>query len=72
ITALLPQDASRPRLRLRSFGATRAILAGAPVDAVVVHGHWPSETIFNSFYRVSYKSHVDFTSLVMSVREQDN
>lgn len=71
ITALLPQDPSHPRLRLRALGATRAVLAGAPVDAVVAHGHWSSEAIFNNFYRLSSKSHIDFTSLVMSVTEHD-
>jgi hypothetical protein len=71
ITALLPQGPSRPRLRLRALGATRAVLAGAPVDAVVAHGHWSSEAIFNNFYRLSSKSHIDFTSLIMSATEQD-
>jgi hypothetical protein len=47
------------------------LLAGANLDAVITHGHWSSQAIFDNFYRLSSDTLTDFTSLVLNtpVRE---
>jgi hypothetical protein len=65
IMSLLPNHPPRGRLRARALGSTRALLAGASTDAVVNHGHWSSQSIFDNFYRLSTESTTNFTALVL-------
>ena len=65
IMSLLPSSGGRP-LRARALGSTRALLAGANLDAVITHGHWSSQAIFDNFYRLSSDTLTDFTSLVLN------
>lgn len=46
-----PDDAPIPMAR--TLDATLAAQASISVDDIVVQGNWPSETVFEQFYRVS-------------------
>ena len=65
IMTLLPDSNSKGRLRARALDSTRALLAGATTDAIVSHGNWSSQSIFNNYYRLSTETQTDFTSLVL-------
>ncbi|KAI8072441.1 hypothetical protein BC940DRAFT_233515, partial [Gongronella butleri] len=56
---------SKRRPNTRALGSTMAVLAGADVNAVCSRGGWSSSEMFESFYRLSSASHIDFTSLTL-------
>jgi len=66
VMQLLPTARGGKRLKARALGATRAVLAGASVDDVVMHGGWASRAIFDSFYRLSTETSTNFSSLSLA------
>ncbi|KAG1040521.1 hypothetical protein G6F43_012273 [Rhizopus delemar] len=55
-----------PLSRARAIGSTNAVLQGATLDGILVHGSWASSCVFDNFYRLSRRTVSNFTTMALS------
>ncbi|KAG1409787.1 hypothetical protein G6F58_009308 [Rhizopus delemar] len=56
----------RPPPRARAVGSSNAVLHGANLDDILVHGSWASACVFDNFYRLSRQTVTNFTTMALS------
>ncbi|KAI8136900.1 hypothetical protein BJV82DRAFT_526262, partial [Fennellomyces sp. T-0311] len=66
---LRPPGTTMPKAR--ALGAAAAVLGGASLDDVLVHGSWASSSDFDTFYRVSRDTATNFTMMALPLESPD-
>ncbi|CAO3626312.1 unnamed protein product [Mucor hiemalis] len=59
-------------LKARAVGSSNAVLHGARVEDILVHGSWASSKVFDDFYRLSRQTMTNFTTMALSSNSMAN
>ncbi|KAI8144988.1 hypothetical protein BJV82DRAFT_488202, partial [Fennellomyces sp. T-0311] len=62
---MIPQPEGTSIPKARALGSTAAVLAGASLEDVLVHGSWVSSSVFDTYYRLSRDMATNFTRMAL-------